>query len=261
MKNKDMTVSEHIEELRRRLIFVAVFFCLAFIVSFFLAEPVIVFLQHSAEARNFSLNAFRITDPLKIYFQISFVLSCVLTSPVILYHIWAFVAPGLYEKERKITLSYIPVSILLFILGIAFSYFVLFPFFIRFMTNLGERLEIHQVIGINEYFTFLFQITLPFGILFQLPVVILFLTRLSIITPAFLGKIRKYAYFVLLVIAAVITPPDVLSQLMVTLPLCLLYEFSIWISKLAYRKMLAAEEARKKEEEKMAETLSDGPEG
>lgn len=103
-------------------------------------------------------------------------------------------------------------------------------------------MEINQVIGINEYFHFLLQITLPFGLLFQLPVIILFLTRLGIITPDFLSRVRKYAYFILLVIAALITPPDVLSHMMVTLPLLLLYEVSIWISKLAYRKKMKEEE-------------------
>lgn len=145
-------------------------------------------------------------------------------------------------KRKKITLAYIPVSVFLFLSGISFSYFVLFPFIVRFMKQLGDRMEINQVIGINEYFHFLLQITLPFGLLFQLPVIILFLTRLGIITPDFLSRVRKYAYFILLVIAALITPPDVLSHMMVTLPLLLLYEVSIWISKLAYRKKMKEEE-------------------
>lgn len=109
------------------------------------------------------------------------------------------------------------------------------------MNQLGDRMEINQVIGINEYFHFLLQITLPFGLLFQLPVIILFLTRLGIITPDFLSRVRKYAYFILLVIGALITPPDVLSHMMVTLPLLLLYEVSICISKLAYRKKMKEE--------------------
>lgn len=145
-------------------------------------------------------------------------------------------------KRKKITLAYIPVSVFLFLLGISFSYFILFPFVVHFMKQLGDRMEINQVIGINEYFHFLLQITLPFGLIFQLPVIILFLTRLGIITPDFLSKVRKYAYFIFLVIAGLITPPDVLSQMMVTLPLILLYEVSIWISKLAYRKKMKEEE-------------------
>src|SRR5690606_21263913 len=147
-----------------------------------------------------------------------------------------------YEKERKITLTYIPISILLFLSGISFSYFILFLFIVDFMFHIGNQMELNAVIGINEYFEFLFQITLPFGLLFQLPVVILFLTRIGIITPSVLKKIRKYAYFALLIIAALITPPDVLSHIMVTIPLFLLYEVSIWISKIAYRKVKQVEQ-------------------
>lgn len=243
MEKNELTVYEHLVEMRKRLIYVIAFFTLAMIGSFFLAEPLIVYLQHTDEAAKLDLNAFRLTDPLKIYMQFIFVIACVLTAPFILYQLWAFISPGLYEREKKVTLSYIPISVILFLAGISFSYFILFPFVIRFMGQLGERMEINPVIGINEYFQFLFQITLPFGLLFQLPVIILFLTRLGIITPIFLSKVRKYAYFILLVIAALITPPDILSHMMVTLPLFLLYEISIWISKFAYRKRVREEES------------------
>ncbi|WP_033826910.1 twin-arginine translocase subunit TatC [Bacillus andreraoultii] len=243
MEKNELTVYEHLVEMRKRLIYVIAFFTLTMIGSFFLAEPLIVYLQHTDEAAKLDLNAFRLTDPLKIYMQFIFVIACVLTAPFILYQLWAFISPGLYEREKKVTLSYIPISVILFLAGISFSYFILFPFVIRFMGQLGGRMEINPVIGINEYFQFLFQITLPFGLLFQLPVIILFLTRLGIITPIFLSKVRKYAYFILLVIAALITPPDILSHMMVTLPLFLLYEISIWISKFAYRKRVREEES------------------
>lgn len=241
MSRQDMTVYEHIGELRKRLIIVVVFFFFAMIASLFLAEPIIRYLQHADEAKELTMNAFRVTDPLKIYFQMAFVLAIIMTSPMILFQLWAFVSPGLLEKERRVTLSYIPVSVLLFLGGLSFAYFILFPYIIHFMMNLSGKLNIEQVIGINEYFQFLFQITIPFGFLFQLPVVTLFLTRLGIITPMFLAQIRRYAYFVLLVIAALITPPDIMSHMMVTVPLFVLYEVSIWISKIGYRKAIAAE--------------------
>lgn len=168
--------------------------------------------------------------------QITFIIALILTFPVLLYQLWAFISPGLYEKERRVTLSYIPLSVALFLLGISFSYFILFPFVIDFMGRLSNDLNIQQMIGINEYFRFLLQLTLPFGLLFQLPVVIMFLTRLGIINPAFLAKVRKYAYFVLLVIAAIITPPEIVSHLMVTIPLFILYEISIIVSRFAYKK-------------------------
>jgi len=241
MLDREMSVYDHIGELRKRVIIIASFFFVSAIGGFFLAEPIIVYLQHTNEAEALTMNAFRITDPIKIFMQFSFLIAFIITFPVTLYQIWAFISPGLYERERKVTLSYIPISLFLFLSGLTFSYFILFPFVVKFMSNLADRLDINQVIGINEYFQFLFQLTLPFGILFQMPVIVMFLTRLVIITPALLVKIRKYAYFVLLVIGALITPPEIISHLMVTVPLLILYEISIIISRFGYKKVKLAE--------------------
>jgi sec-independent protein translocase protein TatC len=241
MNQNEMSVYDHIGELRKRLVIVVVFFFVAFLGSLFLVEHFIVYLQGADEAKELTMNAFRLTDPIKIYMEFAVIIAFILTFPITLYQLWAFISPGLYTKERTVTLSYIPISLLLFFAGISFSYFILFPFVVDFMTRLSERLAIEQVIGINEYFEFLFQLTLPFGLLFQLPVVIMFLTRLGIVTPAFLSKIRRYAYFVLLVIGAFITPPELISHMMVTIPLFILYEISIMISRGAYKKRMKAE--------------------
>lgn len=179
-QQNEMTVVEHIGELRKRLTLIVVFFLFALIAGFFLAEPLIRYLQFSEEARNLTLNAFKITDPIKIYMQVMMILALIITSPLIMYQFWAFISPGLSDRERKVTLSYIPFSLSLFIGGLAFSYLVLFPYVIGFMLNISENLDIQETIGINEYFQFLFQITLPFGFIFQLPVLMLFLTRLGI---------------------------------------------------------------------------------
>ena len=157
MTNHNMTFHEHVAELRKRLIYIICFFALALVGAFFLAEPVITYLQHTEEAAKLQLNAFRLTDPLKVYMQTAFIIACVLTSPFILYQIWAFVAPGLYEKERKITLTYIPVSVILFTAGSSFSSFILFPFVVHFITRISNELDLNQVIGINEYFCFYFN--------------------------------------------------------------------------------------------------------
>lgn len=248
MNEKDLTLIEHIDEIRKRLMTIVVFFVVAVVGSFFLAKPLIHFLQYSEEAKSLTLNAFTITDPIMIYLKVIIFVAFVLTSPVILYQLWGFVSPGLYEAERKATLSYIPFTFFLFLGGILFSYKVLLPYVLNFMMLLSADLGINQVIGINDYFNFLFQITIPFGIIFQLPIVLLFLTRLGMITPMMMVKVRKYAYFVLFVIAAFITPPDIFSHLMVTVPLFALYEISIMISKVGYRKYLKSEQARQLEE-------------
>ncbi len=247
MNQQDMSLYDHIGELRKRLIIILVFFLLAMIAGFFLAKPMIMYLQSTPEAQELPMNAFKLTDPLKVYMTFAFFSAILLVFPVILYQLWAFIRPGLHESEQKVTLSYIPIAFCLFILGISFSYFVVFPFIIQFMGSLAAQLNITEQYGINEYFSFLFQLTIPFGFLFQLPVVMMFLTRLGIVTPELLSRIRKFAYFILLVIAGLITPPELISHLMVTVPLLLLYEISIWVSKIAYKRALKAEAEREKE--------------
>ncbi len=248
MNDKNLTIIEHIDEFRKRLIVLVVFFVVAVLGSFFLAKPLIQFLQIDGEVKNITLNAFNVIDPIVIYLKVIIFIAIIIISPVIMYQFWAFISPGLHERERRVTLSYIPFSFLLTIGGIAFSYFVLLPYVMRFMMNLSTDLGIVQTIGINEYFGFLFQLTIPFAIVFQLPVVLLFLTRLGLLNPVVLVKIRKFAYFGLFVVAAFITPPDIVSHLFVTVPLFLLYEVSIIISRFGYRKYLKSEQQRQIEE-------------
>ena len=207
--------------------------------------------KYDGEAKNITLNAFNVIDPIMIYLKVIVFIAVIIISPVLMYQLWSFISPGLHETERRATLSYIPFTFFLFLGGISFSYFVLFPYVMKFMMNLSTDLGITQTIGINEYFSFFFKLLIPFGIVFQLPVVLLFLTRLGILNPTTLVKIRKYAYFVLFVIAAFITPPDLLSHLFVTVPLFALYEISIFISRFGYRKYLKAEQQRQIEEAKV----------
>jgi sec-independent protein translocase protein TatC len=238
MPDTSMSLTEHLEELRKRLIISVIGFIVTFAAGFFLAKPMIVFLQHTKAAKGIEMNYFRVTDPFNLYMQMAFVIGIILVSPLILYQLWAFVSPGLYKNERRVTLSYIPIMILLFLAGVAFSFFVLFPYVLHFMATLSASLNIKSVIGINEYFHFLLQLTIPFGLVFELPVLVMFLTRLGIITPFFLSKIRKYAYFVLLIVAGLITPPDVMSQIIVMIPLVILYELSVMISRYTYKKTI-----------------------
>lgn len=236
-----MGFMEHVGELRKRIMVVAVFFLAAFVAGMFVSKPLIRYFEHAPTAQQFTLNAFRVTDPMFIYLEMAMIFAFVVTLPLLLYELWAFIRPGLYEHERRITLAYIPVTVLLFLAGVAFSYFVLFPYVIHLMISLSHDMDIQQTLGIHQYFTFLLQITIPFGLIFQLPMLAMFLTRLGIINPRFLRKIRKYAYFVLLVIAGLITPPDVISQLIVMAPLVVLYEISIVVSGFAYRKAVKAQ--------------------
>lgn len=249
MEERTLTIIEHIEEIRKRLITIVVFFAVSVIGGFLMAKPLIKFLQSNGPAADLPLNAFNVIDPIAIYLKVVVFIGIIIILPIIMYQFWAFVSPGLLETERRVTLSYIPFAFILFLSGIAFSYYVLLPYVIKFMETLSADLGITQTIGINQYFSFLFQILLPFGFVFQLPVVLLFLSRLGFLNPNVLTKFRKIAYFVLFVIAAFITPPDLVSHLFVTVPLFVLYEISIVIARIGYRKFLKAEEKRRVEEE------------
>ena len=255
MNPKELTIIEHIEELRKRSIICAIFFIFALIGSFYVAKPIIKFIQHSDEAEQFTLNAFNVGDPLTIYLQVTFIVALLLTSPVLLYQLWAFITPGLHETERSATLKYIPYSFFLFVVGLAFGYFILFPNVLNFMTMLSNDLDIQQTIGINEYFSFLFKLVIPFGLIFQLPVLTLFLSRIGILKPMIMVKFRKYSYFVLFVLAVLLAPPDLITNLLIAIPLFILYEISIVIARIGYKKYEVAEAKRIKEEKEAEQKM------
>ena len=248
VNTKELTVLEHIEELRKRLFVTAIFFVITLFIGFYTAKPIIKFIQHSEQAEQFTLNASNPTDPLTVYLSVTFLVALVLVSPVLLFQLWLFITPGLHESERKATLKYIPYAFILFIVGIAFSYFILFPNVMRFMVNLSNDLEIETIVNINEYFSFLFKLVIPFGIIFQLPVLTLFLSRIGILDPQLMVKFRKYSYFALFVLAILLAPPDLVSNILIAIPLFILYEVSIVIARLGYRKFLIAEQKRMDEE-------------
>lgn len=235
-------VTEHLDELRKRLLIVMYFFVAAMLVGFFLSKPLIYQMQNAPWTSGIQMHAFQVTDPLKIYLLVIVIIAFVIVLPVIMYQLWAFVSPGLHNNERKLTLSYIPIVMVLMLGGMAFGYFILVPYIIDFTFQLSDEMGIATTIGINQYFGFLFRTVIPFGLVFQMPILVLFLTQLGIITPMFLKKNRKYAYFILLIFAALIAPPDLMTHIMLTIPMIILYEISIYISKIGYRRHLKAEQ-------------------
>lgn len=248
MPDEAREFTEHFEELRKRLLTVMYFFVAALFGGFFLAKPLIYQMPNAPWTENVQMHAFQVTDPLKIYLIVIVAVAFIIILPVILYQLWSFISPGLYEKERRVTLLYIPVVMLLMLAGLAFSYFIVVPYVIRFTFDLSVEMGIETTIGINQYFGFLFRTILPFGFIFQMPVLVLFLTQLGIITPMFLRKNRKYAYFIMFVVAALIAPPDIMTHILLTVPMIILYEVSIYISKIGYRRYLKAEQEQLEED-------------
>jgi len=238
--NNSMNLIDHLQELRKRLTWIIIFFILSLVIGFIFADSLIDYFKMSSDIE---WNVFKLTDAMMIYLKFAFLIGMVFTMPFALFQAWRFVAPGLTKKEKKLTVWFIPSAFLLFIVGISFAYFVTFPMMVNFLDRISQQLEVKQTYGISEYFSLMFSMIIPFGLFFELPIVVVFLTRIGIIKPEFLIRIRKIAYFVLIIIAASITPSDIVSDILISIPLILLYEFSIWLSKITAKRRKKALDA------------------
>lgn len=238
LQKDNMPYMKHLTELLRRLMRVLLLFIATLIVAFFFADSILQLLKQDPAARQLSWYAFHLTDAIRVYLQIAFLVATAVTIPFGLYQVWRFAAPGLKASERRSIVLYLPAAILFFILGIAFAYGIIWPLLVRFMLAMSAQVGAEQLIGLSQYFSFLFNLLLPFGLIFELPLVVLFLTRIGILQPATLSKARKYAYLVLVILATFITPPDIVSDILVAIPLLLLFEVSVLLSKIVYRKRL-----------------------
>jgi sec-independent protein translocase protein TatC len=237
MEQNGMNILGHLTEVRKRLVYIIIWFFITFCAGMYVSPKVLLFIKSQPAAVNIVWNVFSMTDGLFIYMKCAFLVSILFTLPLALYHIWAFVRPGLTEKEAKGTLSYVPVSFLLFILGVCFSYYIVFPSMVSFMGKINNSVGAVETYGIDRYFSFMFSIIFPIGITFEMPVVVLFLTKLGLLTPGRLNKSRKYAYLALVIVGSSISPPDFVSHLSVTIPLILLFEMSIIVSGWYTRKL------------------------
>ncbi|MGU3471334.1 twin-arginine translocase subunit TatC [Paenibacillus sp. D51F] len=225
----------HLEELRRRLIVVGACFVTAFCGGMY-ASPHLLKLIRSHAGTDVQWNVFAYTDGLFVYLRCATLFALVLVLPVVLFQLWAFVKPGLTDREAKGTLMYVPASFLLFLTGLAFSYWVVFPMMLDFMQKMNRTVGAVETYGIDRYFSFLFSVVFPLALAFEMPLVILFLTRIGMLTPARLKQTRKYAYLGLAVVGSCISPPDFVSHLSVTIPLVVLYEISAFLSVRLYNR-------------------------
>ena len=158
--------------------------------------------------------------------KVSFLAGVILGSPVIIYQFWVFVAPGLYQKERRYLVPIVLLSVVFFVGGALFCFFVVFPFGIKFFLSFATDV-IQPLLSMKEYLSFASKMLLAFGLIFELPLVLIFLAKLGIVSVDFLRKNRKYAILLIFIVAAILTPPDVVSQILMGIPLMILYEISI----------------------------------
>lgn len=158
--------------------------------------------------------------------------------PFILWEIWKFISPALYETEKKYAKAFIIVSSLLFFLGVLFGYYIITPLSVYFFGSFSASSEIVNEFNLESYTSMIKTSSIACGLLFELPIFIYFLTKLGLVTPSFLRKYRKYALIIVLILSAIITPPDIISQVIVAIPIMVLYEISILISLLVVKKEL-----------------------
>lgn len=161
------------------------------------------------------------------YLKAALFIGLALASPVILYQAWLFVLPALFPHERQAARRYLIPSLLLFVIGVAFGFFVAYPFALRFLLGFGGE-RVTPALSVSRFLAFFVSVTVPFGLAFQFPVVLSLLVQLGLTTAARLAQLRRSVYFAVFVVAAIVTPPDVVSQILLAIPVIVLYELTIW---------------------------------
>lgn len=240
----------HLEELRKRLVACAIAVGIGFVAAYFFKERLFELLVMPLKRvlpEGDKLIFTNLPEMFFTYLKVSFVAGLLAAMPFIFYEIWMFVAPGLYQKEKKFLIPFVISSSILFVGGALFGYFVVFPFGFKFFMSFANE-YIKPLPSVKQYFAFSTKLLLAFGLVFELPVATFFLTKMGLVTDVFLRKQRKFAILLIFVAAAILTPPDVITQIMMAGPLLALYEISILVSKLAGRKKEDSEEEKEEKD-------------
>lgn len=231
MEKKQESVILHLEEMRKRIIITLSAFLISFCAGFLFVKDLYRWLVRDVEGK---LAILAPSDVIWVYFLLCGVFAIAVTMPVLAWQAWMFVKPALRPTEYKATMSFIPALALLFIIGVCFGYFIIYPMVYSFLETMAGDFE--TMYTAEKYFSFMMNMTVPFGVLFEMPAVVMFLTQIGVLTPKRMTKMRKLSYFLLSVIAVTITPPDIISDILVIIPLFLLYEISVTLSKIIYKK-------------------------
>lgn len=228
---KKMTLMQHFSEMRRRILWSVLIFCLSFVFGWYispllqncLTQPLLSVWPDGA------LLYTGLTDGLMIRLSLSALFALIILMPVLLWHIWAFVSPGLRKTERNFIWPILVLSPILFFMGASFAFYFLFPIAFKFFVELNQTTDVPSMLlpVARDYLRFAIGMLKIFGVAFQLPLIMVLMNRLGLLRRGFVVKSRRYAIVFIVIVAAVLTPPDVVSQLLLALPLWMLFEFSI----------------------------------
>ena len=251
MQDERLPLTSHLEELRWRLIkcvaAVAVGFCLSYNfagdIFHFLVKPFNAVKPAGSQLIFTSLPEAFVTN-----LKIAFFAGLGLSLPVIFYQLWRFISPGLYERERRYVLPFVLVSTFFFIAGAAFAFYVVFPVAFKFFLEVAGGNAV-AMLTLKDYLDLVVQLLVAFGVTFELPVIMYFLAKMGVVNYRMLAGSRKYALLVIVIVAAILTPPDVISQILLSIPLLALYELSIWVTYIIEKKRKAQKAAANAEAE------------
>lgn len=221
-----MPFLEHLEELRRRLLKSIVIIVVMALASFYFSNHIVEFLKRPLGG--VPLYNMEVTGTFYAYLKISLITGLVVSAPFVFYQLWSFISPGLYQREKVVVLPLVLSSTVLFVIGGAFCYLAVLPIAFKFLTHFAGELVINNI-TISSYISFTGLMMLAFGVCFQLPVAAYFLGKIGLVNVRILSKGRRYAIVIILIVGAILTPPDVFTQVLLATPLYALYEVSILV--------------------------------
>lgn len=233
-----MPLLKHLEELRKVIIVSLIAIGVASIASFSFVNKLLDILTRPLKPLGLKPVVFSVTEGIFFKFKVALIAGIVFASPVLIWQIWRFIVPALYPHEKRYVVRLVPISTLLFVGGVVFGYYTLFPVMVYVLIKLAG--EFTPILNISQYLSFTLSFLIPFGLVFEFPVVIYFLTQIGIVKPEWLAKKRRYAIVIIFIVAAILTPsPDPINQTIMAAPMLVLYEAGIIVSKLVYRKKQA----------------------
>ncbi len=241
-----MVVVDHIREFRNRLIVCVVVFVILFTICFSYAAPLVTFFQIPSQG----LYDFIYISPSELFMQyirVGLIAGLVFSSPVIIYELLAFVSPGLKPKEKTFMIGILLLGVVFFILGVIFAFEIMLPIMLTFFNNINGNAGIVAQISIKEYLNLVISILGMMGLIFEMPIVSILLSEMGFLKPEWLRKFRRVVIVLCFVLAAVLTPPDVVSQILLGVPMILLYQVAIWFCA-SITKRKARQKAKREEE-------------